>query len=450
MFKRILIANRGEIALRILRCCSEMNIETVVVYSEADEDSLPVMLATHSVCIGSARAAESYLNEDVIVETAVKLGCDAIHPGYGFLSENAGFGRKCRERGIIFIGPAAEIIAKMGDKQAARELMQKSGVPVVPGSKGLVNSLEEAVAAAQEVGYPVLIKAAFGGGGKGMRRAYDKDELAHAFEAARAEAKAAFGEDGVYVERLIEQPRHIEVQILADRYGNVTYLGERDCSIQRRNQKLLEEAPSRALSGELRERMGETAVRAARAAGYESAGTVEFVLDQEKNFYFIEMNTRIQVEHPVTEWVTGINLIREQIRIAAGLKLSRRQEEIMVKGHAIECRINAESTGKITFLHFPAGCGVRVDSHLYAGYEVTPYYDSMLAKIIVRGDTRLEAIRRLRGALEELVIEGVPTNAEFMHLLTYHKDFVSGRYDTSFWDKNSETILAWKESEGAQ
>ncbi|MBQ8278952.1 MAG: acetyl-CoA carboxylase biotin carboxylase subunit [Roseburia sp.] len=448
MLKRILIANRGEIALRIIRCCRELDIETVVVYSTADENSLPVMLATHSICIGPAKASESYLKEDVIIETAIKMGCDAIHPGYGFLSENARFARKCEENGIVFIGPSAEIIEKMGDKQAARELMQKSNVPTVPGSKGLVSTVEEALEVAEQVGYPVLIKASAGGGGKGMRRAYSKDELEKAFETAKSEAKAAFGDDSMYVEKLIVNPHHIEFQILADKHGNVTYLGERDCSIQRRNQKLLEESPSKILSPELRAEMGDVAVRAAKAAGYYSAGTIEFVLDDNNNFYFIEMNTRIQVEHPVTEQITGIDLIKEQIRIAAGMKLSHMQEDITIKGHAIECRINAESTGKIDFLHFPAGQGVRVDSHLFTGCEVTPYYDSMLAKIIVTGDTRLEAIRRMRRALEELIIEGVKTNAEFMHLLTYHKDFIKGNYNTSFWDENSETIKIWQQKGG--
>lgn len=447
MFKRILIANRGEIALRIIRCCREMDIETVVVHSTADANSLPVMLATHSVCIGPAKASESYLKEDVIIEAAIKMSCDAIHPGYGFLSENAGFAKKCEEHGITFIGPSAEIISKMGDKQAARELMQKSGVPTVPGSKGLVETAAEAKAVADEIGYPVLIKASAGGGGKGMRRAYTADELEKAFETAKAEAKAAFGDDSMYIEKLIVNPHHIEFQILADKHGNVTYLGERDCSIQRRNQKLLEESPSWMLSDELRQEMGEVAVKAAKAADYYSAGTIEFVVDDEGHYYFIEMNTRIQVEHPVTELITGMDLIKEQIRIAAGMKLSKRQEEITMTGHAIEVRINAQSTGTVEFVHFPAGAGVRVDSHLYAGYEVGPYYDSMLAKIIVTGSTRLEAIRRMRRALEELIIEGVPTNAEFMHLLMFHTDFIKGNYNTSFWDKNSETIEGWQKKE---
>ncbi len=445
MFKRILIANRGEIALRIVRCCREMDIETVVVYSQADEQSLPVMLASHSVCIGPAKAADSYLNETAIIEAARLMECDAVHPGYGFLSENPDFAKKCEENNLIFIGPSSEIIEKMGNKQAARKLMRENDVPVVPGSAGLVDSAKEAEEVAETIGYPVLLKASAGGGGKGMRRVYAKEELEQAFESARAEAMAAFGNRDMYLEKLVENPHHIEFQILADQHGNIIYLGERDCSIQRRNQKLLEESPAWVLSDELRSQMGETAVLAARAANYFSAGTVEFVLDQNGNYYFIEMNTRIQVEHPVTEMVTGIDLMKEQIRIAAGMKLSVNQEEVCLSGHAIECRINAEGIGKIDFLHFPSGYGVRVDSHIYSGYEVTPYYDSMIAKVIVTGNTRLEAIRRMRRALEELLIDGVKTNAEFMHLLTYHPAFLRGNYDTSFWEKNSETILTWYE-----
>lgn len=445
MFKRILIANRGEIALRIIRCCRELDIETVQVYSEADKQSLPVMLATYSVCIGPAKAADSYLKEDSIIEVARKMNCDAIHPGYGFLSENADFARKCEENGICFIGPSANIIEKMGDKQAARKLMIKHKVPVVPGSKGLVKTAEEAQEIAEAIGYPVLIKAAFGGGGKGMRKVFSKEELKKSFETAKAEAKAAFGNDAMYMEKLILKPRHIEFQILADKHGNVVYLGERDCSIQRRNQKLLEETPAWNLSEETRKAMGETAVRAAKAAGYFSAGTIEFVVDGEGKYYFIEMNTRIQVEHPVTEEVTGIDLIKEQIRIAAGMTLAMKQEDIVAQGHAIECRINAEQPGRIDFLHFPAGCGVRVDSHLYSGYEVSPYYDSMLVKVIATGRTRLEAIRKMRRALQEIIIDGIKTNTEFMHLLMYHGDFIRGRYTTAFWEENSETIAKWME-----
>ena len=445
MFKRILIANRGEIALRVIRCCREMGIETVAVYSKADKESLPVISATKSVCIGPAKSSESYLKGDTIIEVALKNKCDAIHPGYGFLSENIEFAKKCEENGIVFIGPTWQSIQNMGDKQFARELMKENGVPIVPGSDGLVSDIDKAKKVAHKIGYPVLIKATAGGGGKGMRRAYSEEELVKAYETAKAEAKAAFGNGDVYIEKLIENPHHIEVQILADKHGNVIYFGERDCSIQRNNQKLLEESPSVLLNDTLRQEMGEIAVKAARASNYHGAGTIEFVVDDNRNYYFIEMNTRIQVEHPVTEMISGMDLVKEQIRIAYGMKLSRTQEDICVKGHAIECRINAKGVGVIDFLHFPAGMGVRVDSHLYTGYEISPFYDSMLAKIIVTGDTRLEAIRRLRRALEELIIEGVPTNAEFMHLLTYHTDFIKGRYNTSFWAKNSEEISKWYE-----
>lgn len=443
MFKRLLIANRGEIAVRIIRACIEMDIETVVVYSKADEKSLPVMAATHAVCIGPAKASDSYLNQDAIIETALLMGCDAIHPGYGFLSENPDFVRKCEENGLIFVGPSAEIISKMGDKQAARSLMISTGVPVVPGSDGLIETVEKAEEVAERIGYPVLLKASAGGGGKGMRKAFSKEELRKAFETAKAEAKAAFGNDDMYMEKLIINPHHIEIQILADKEGNVVYLGERDCSIQRNNQKLLEESPSRIIDEKKRVEMGLTAVKAAKAAGYYSAGTIEFVVDDKGNYYFIEMNTRIQVEHPVTEMITGVDLIREQLRIAGGMRLSMAQEDIEIKEHAIECRINAETPGIINFLHFPGGYGVRVESHLFSGYEVSPYYDSMLAKIIVTGKTRLEAVRRLRRALEELIIEGVKTNLEFMHLLTYHPDFIRGDYNTGFWEKNNETIKKW-------
>lgn len=445
MFKRILIANRGEIAIRIIRCCREMGIETVVVYSEADRKSLPVMLATYAVCIGPANTQKSYLNQNALIQVAKSYQCGAIHPGFGFLSENAEFARLCEENQIVFIGPSAEVIEKMGDKQSARKLMMANGVPVVPGSKGLLSGVEEAQQLAEEIGYPVLLKASAGGGGKGMRRAYSKEELASAFLTAKAEAKAAFGNDDMYMEKLIINPHHIEVQILADEQGNVISLGERDCSIQKNNQKLLEEAPSKILDEGLRKEMGQIAVRAAKAANYVNAGTIEFVVDDERNFYFIEMNTRIQVEHPVTELTTGLDLIGEQIRIAAKMPLHLSQEKIQIKNHAIECRINAKSPGKITFLHFPAGFGVRVDSHIYSGYEVSPFYDSMLAKIIVMGTTRMEAIRRMRRALEELIIEGVETNAEFMHLLTYHPDFIRGNYNTGFWEKNHETIENWDE-----
>lgn len=449
MFKRILIANRGEIAVRILRCCREMDIETVVVYSEADEKSLAVMYATEAVCIGPAKAADSYLNQDVILETARQTECDAIHPGYGFLSENAEFAKQCEENGIVFIGPSSDVISRMGDKQSARQLMMEHHVPVVPGSKELIDTPEEAVQIADEIGYPVLLKASAGGGGKGIRKVYSKEELKPALETAKAEAKAAFGNDDMYLEKLIENPHHIEIQILADKEGNTVYLGERDCSIQKNNQKLLEESPSTLIKEPLRREMGETAVRAAKAAGYFSAGTVEFVVDDGGHYYFIEMNTRIQVEHPVTEQITGIDLVREQIRIAAGMKLGMAQEDVHTSGHAIECRINAQTPGEITFLHFPSGYGVRTESHLFAGYEVSPFYDSMVAKIIVTGRTRLEAVRRLRRALEELIIDGIQTNAEFMHLLTFHPDFIKGKYSTAFWETNHEEIEGWLE-QGAE
>lgn len=445
MFKRILIANRGEIAVRVIRCCREMGIETVAVYSEADAKSLPVMTANYAVCIGPAKASESYLNQDAILETARQMECDAIHPGYGFLSENADFAEKCEKNHIAFIGPSSEIIRRMGDKQEARKLMIASEVPVVPGSRELIRTVQEAEELAEKLGYPVLLKASAGGGGKGMRKAYSKEELAGAFQTAKAEAKAAFGNDDMYLEKLIVNPRHIEFQILADRFGNTVYLGERDCSIQKNNQKLLEEAPSVGLNESLRREMGEVAVRAAKAAGYFSAGTIEFVMDAEKHYYFIEMNTRIQVEHPVTEAITDIDLIREQIRIAAGMKLTMKQEEITIRKHAIECRINALTPGTISFLHFPSGYGVRTESHVFTGYEVSPYYDSMIAKIIVSGDTRLEAVRRLRRALEELIIEGVKTNFEFMHLLTYHPAFLKGNYNTGFWEEHHKTIEKWNE-----
>lgn len=443
MFKRILIANRGEIALRIIRCCREMGIETVIVYSTEDKDTLPVIVATKAVCIGPAKASESYLNEDVLIETAKLTKCDAIHPGYGFLSENAEFVRKCEGNGLTFIGPSSDIINKMGDKQNARSLMIENGIPVVPGSKGLVNTWQEAEAVAEEIGYPVLIKASAGGGGKGMRKAFSKDEVKKAYETAKAETIAAFNNGDMYVEKLIVNPHHIEVQIMADKHGNVVYLGERDCSIQKNNQKLLEEAPAWVLDSETRKKIGETAIKAAKACGYYNAGTVEFVLDQDGHFYFIEMNTRVQVEHPVTEMVTGVDIIKEQFRIAFGMKLGFTQEDINIGGHGIECRINALTPGKVNFVHFPAGYGVRVESYLYSGCKVSPIYDSMVAKIIVKGSSRLEAIKRMRRALEELVIEGIKTNAEFMHMLTFHPQFINGNYNTGFYQENGQTITEW-------
>lgn len=454
MFKRILIANRGEIAVRVFRACRELDIEPVVVYSQADSEALHVQLAERAYCIGPARSADSYLNVDAILTVAQATGCDAIHPGYGFLSENADFADACAQAGIAFIGPSGDVIRAMGNKAAARKLMVAAGVPVVPGSDGAVDTAEEAKVLANSIGYPVLIKAAAGGGGRGMRRVFEPDQLIPLFEEARSESVACFGSGEMYLEKLILNPRHIEFQILADSQGHVIQLGDRDCSIQRRNQKLLEESPSKALTPELRERMGAAAVAAAKAAHYENAGTIEFVLDPEGNFYFIEMNTRIQVEHPVTELVTGMDLVREQIRIAAGLPLSRTQEEVTLNGHAIECRINAEDPandfrpcpGKIDFVHLPGGCGVRVDTGLYTGYTLPPYYDSLMAKLIVHAPTRLDAIRRMRRALEELIIEGPANNTDLLHQIMHHPDFIRGNYNTGYLEANMDTLLAWSRS----
>lgn len=449
MLKRVLIANRGEIAVRIIRACRELDIETVAVYSTADAQSLPVQLATRAVCIGPPRAADSYLNQTAVLTAAVESGCDGVHPGYGFLSENADFADLCARCGLKFIGPSGDVIRQMGNKAAARALMQSAGVPVVPGSDGAVPDAETAARVAEKIGYPVLLKASAGGGGRGMRRVFDPDALMSAFEEARAEAVACFGDGEMYLEKLILNPRHIEFQILADGHGNVVHLGERDCSIQRRNQKLMEESPSRALSDDLRERMGRDAVQAARACSYEGAGTVEFVLDGAGNYYFIEMNTRIQVEHPITEMVTGLDLVREQLRIAAGLELPVRQEQVHLSGHAIEVRVNAEdpahdfrpAPGVTRFLHLPGGCGVRVDTALYNGCELSPWYDSLAAKVIVHAPTRLQAIRRMRRALEELVVEGYPTGADLAHMILYHPDYLKGEYDTGFLEQNLESLL---------
>ena len=449
MLKRILIANRGEIALRIIRACRELDIETVAVYSTADESALHAQLATRSLCIGPAKAADSYLNQDALLSAAKATGCDALHPGYGFLSENPDFADRCVEAGLKYIGPSGDVIRKMGSKAAARTLAQQAGVPVVPGSDGPLHSVEQAKELAGQVGYPVLLKASAGGGGRGMRQVDRPEDLESAFQAAQAEAVACFGNGEMYLEKLVLNPRHIEFQIMADTQGHVVHLGERDCSIQRRRQKLVEESPSKALTPQLREEMGAAAVAAAKAAGYVGAGTIEFVLSPEGDFYFIEMNTRIQVEHPVTELVTGIDLVKEQLRVAAGLPLSFTQEDIKVNGHAIECRINAEDPeqyfrpcpGKTEFLHLPGGPGVRVDTALYSGYEVSPFYDSLVAKVLVHAPTRLEAIRRMRRSLEELVIEGYPTNAALAHLIMHDAEFVRGQYDTGFLDRNLDKLL---------
>ncbi|MGN0426510.1 MAG: acetyl-CoA carboxylase biotin carboxylase subunit [Agathobacter sp.] len=451
MFRRILIANRGEIAVRIIRACIEMNIETVAVYSTADKESLHVKLATQAVCIGPARAADSYLNMKSILTAAVETNCDAIHPGFGFLSENSDFARLCEECNITFIGPKADVIDAMGNKAMAKSMMRNGNVPVVPGSIGAVKDYAQVEEIAEQIGYPVLLKASAGGGGRGMRRAASKEQLESAYEEAKAEARACFGNDEMYIEKLILHPRHIEFQILADEFGNVVHLGERDCSIQRKNQKLIEESPCMLLSEELRKKMGEAAVNAAKASGYTNAGTVEFVLDENENFYFIEMNTRIQVEHGVTEMVTGIDLIKEQIRIAFHQPLGFTQEDVHLNGHAMECRINAEdpakgflpNSGKITFLNLPGGPGVRVDTLLYNGYETSPFYDSMMAKIIVHAPTRLEMIRKMRRALIELSTEGITTTSDFDYLVLYHPDFIKGKFNVDFIEEHMEEILSW-------
>ncbi len=450
MLKRVLIANRGEIALRVLRACRELDIETVAVYSEADADALHVQLAGQAVCIGPARASESYLNQAALLTVAEATGCDGIHPGYGFLSENADFADACAARGLTFIGPSGDAIRKAGSKSAARSLMRAAGVPVTPGSDGPVRSAEEALAAAESVGYPVLLKASAGGGGRGIRRCDSAEALPAAYAEAKAEAAACFGSDEMYLEKLVLRPRHIEFQVLADRYGHVIHLGDRDCSVQRRNQKLIEEAPARCLTPELRSRMGEAAVKAARAVGYENAGTVEFLLDPDgQHFYFMEMNTRIQVEHGVTELVTGVDLVRQQLRIASGLSLDLEQDALHLTGHAIECRINAEDPangfrpcpGQVEFLHFPGGAGVRVDSCLYNGCTLSPYYDSMAAKLLVHAPTRLEAIRRMRRCLEEFALEGFPTNAELSYQILYHPVFLRGACTTAFLDEHLPELL---------
>lgn len=449
MFRKILIANRGEIAVRIIRTCKELGIETVAIYSQADKAGLHVKLADEAVCVGPAKSTESYLNMKNILAAATTLGCDAIHPGFGFLSENATFARLVETCGIKFIGPSGDVIDKMGNKSAARKLMMDHDVPVVPGSDGSVHTVEEAREAAERIGYPVLIKASAGGGGRGMRRVYEPEELEKEFLAARTEAKSCFGDDDMYLEKLILCPKHIEFQIMADQFGNVVHLGERDCSIQRRNQKMIEEAPSTALTPELRDQMGQDAVRAARAAGYENAGTIEYVLDKDGNYYFIEMNTRIQVEHPITEMVTGIDLIKEQILIAAGKPLSFSQEDVVLRGHSIECRINAENPkenfrpcpGTVKGINIPGGMGVRIDTALYQGYQIPSSYDSMIAKVIVSGNNREEAISRMRRVLEELIIQGIETNIDLHYWILHSEEFVSGTFDTSFIENNLDKLV---------
>jgi acetyl-CoA carboxylase biotin carboxylase subunit len=442
MFHKVLIANRGEIAVRIIRACKELGIKTVAVYSQADIHSLHVKLADESVCIGPASSALSYLNINAIISAAELTDAEAIHPGYGFLSENANFAEVCEKCGITFIGPTAESMRIMGDKISARQAVIKQGVPILPGTKEGVKTVEDAVKVAKEIGFPVIIKATAGGGGRGMKIVHSQAALPNAFATARAEAQSGFGNPEVYIERYCEKPRHVEIQILGDKHGNVIHLGERDCSIQRRHQKLIEEAPSTVVTPEIRKAMGDAAVRAAAAVGYNSAGTVEFLVDKQNNFYFMEMNTRIQVEHPVTEMITGVDLVREQIRSAAGIPLRYKQEDIQIRGHAIECRINAEDPfkftpcpGKITAYHPPGGFGVRVDSFVYDQYTVVPNYDSLIGKLIVHADTREEAIKRMARALDEFRIEGIKTTIFFHKRIMAHKDFIEGDIDTSFLER---------------
>lgn len=454
MFNRVLIANRGEIACRIIRACRELGIESVAVYSQADKDALHVQLADHAVCIGPAASKDSYLNVENILSAAVITGAQAIHPGFGFLSENAKFAKMCAECQITFIGPSSEVISQMGDKAEARKQMIAANVPVIPGSDDVVETVEEGIELAQRIGFPLLIKAVAGGGGKGIRRVETVEDFEHQFVTARQEALQAFGNADVYMERIIYPAKHIEFQILADQHGNVVHLGERDCSLQRKNQKIIEEAPSPSLSPRLRKEMGEAAVRAAKAVGYQNAGTIEFLVDEEKHFYFMEMNTRIQVEHPITEMITNVDLVQQQIKIAAGEVLPFTQEDIQITGHAIECRLNAEnpfegfrpSPGKVTFLHQPmGGMGVRIESALYAGYQIPPFYDSMLAKLIAHGKTREEAILRMKRMLFELDVEGVDTNQEFVEDLLDSKAFRRGDYTTAYVE--SEFLKQWNQSQ---
>ena len=449
MLKKVLIANRGEIAVRIIRACHEIGVETVAVYSKADKTSLHVQIADEAICIGPAKSKDSYLNMKNIIQAALSTGCDAIHPGFGFLSENSSFARLVEACGLVFIGPSGEVIELLGNKREARRVMTAMNVPCVPGSSGKIENEQMALDWARKIGFPVLIKASAGGGGRGMRKAFNEEEFLDAYQVAKEEAKICFGDDDMYIEKLVLNPKHIEFQILADHHGNVIHLGERDCSIQRRNQKMVEEAPCQKMDEKLRFQMGQAAVNAAKACHYTNAGTVEFVLDKDNNFYFIEMNTRIQVEHPVTEMVTGIDLVKEQLRIASKKPLSIKQEDVKLNGYAIECRINAEDPennfracpGKITELHLPGGLGVRVDTALYHGYQIVPHYDSMIAKVIVHGKTRLEAIMKMRAALEELMINGVCTNLEMQYVLMHHVDYVRGHFTTAFIEEHLEELI---------
>ncbi len=446
MFRKILIANRGEIAVRIIRACRELGVRCVAVYSTADRNSLNAQIADEAVCIGPPATKDSYLNMNAIIQAAINTGSQAIHPGFGFLSENAEFAKLCEENGLIFIGPSYKSIEMLGDKAAAKETMKAAGVPIIPGTEGIVKSLDEARKFADRAGYPVLVKASAGGGGRGIRRVDRAEELEPQITAAQQEAKSFFGDDSVYIEKLLVNPHHVEIQIIADRFGNYIYLGERDCSMQRRNQKVLEECPSPIVSGELRKKMGQAAVTAARECGYYNAGTIEFLVDDDRNFYFMEMNTRIQVEHPITEEVTGFDLVKAQIKVAAGMELEIKQEDVRLNGHAIECRINAEnpeldfrpSPGTIESLYTPGGPGIRIDSAVYQGYTITPYYDSMISKLIAHGADRDEAIMKMRWALSEFIVEGVDTNIDFQLELIKLPEFKSGSYDNGFLNRYME------------
>lgn len=440
MLKKILIANRGEIAVRIIRACRELGIRTVAVYSEIDKNSLHKELADEAVCIGPAPSNKSYLNVKAIIEAACLTGCDGIHPGYGFLSENSSFAKMCDEIGIKFIGPTYKMIELMGNKSKAKETMKNAGVPVVPGSDGLVDNVLEAIKVALRIGYPVILKASSGGGGKGIRIAYNEKELVKFYDLVRQEAKISFNDDSIYIEKFIENPRHIEVQVMADEHGNVIHLGERDCTVQRNNQKMLEETPSGVITDKLRQKMGKITVNALKEIGYSNVGTIEYLLDKNKDFYFMEMNTRVQVEHPITETITGVDIIKEQLRIASGEKLQYKQDDIKFTGHSLEARINAENPyknfmpcpGEIKELHIPGGNGVRIDTAIYPGYKIPPTYDSMIAKIIVHGKDRNESIAKMKSALGEFVIDGISTNIDFLYKILEDEDFISNNYDTSF------------------
>lgn len=436
MLKKVLIANRGEIAVRIIRACRELGISTVSIYSEADKEALHTQLADYSVCVGPNPSKDSYLNVANILSACILTGCDAIHPGFGFLSENPKFAKMCEECNIKFIGPNSDTISLMGDKSQARKIMKKANVPVIPGYEGKIDSYEEAYKIAKDIGTPIMIKASSGGGGKGIRVVKDLDEFKHNYEAAKSEAMACFGDDRIYIEKYIENPRHIEFQIIADEYGNIIHLGERECSLQKNNQKVLEEAPSTFLNKELREKMGKVAIDAAKAVNYKNVGTIEFLVDKDQNFYFMEMNTRIQVEHPITEMITDVDIVKEQLKIASGIKLNLSQEDIKIQGHAIECRINAKDAGTISELNMPSGLGVRVDSAIYCGYTIPPFYDSMIAKLITYGKDREEAIIKMKRSLGEFAIGGVNTNIDFQYEILEHQDFIDGNYDTSFLNQD--------------